>query len=233
MKIKWKRRRNKEGTTLVEMIVTLMLISIMMAMAAASLSSASRIFVRIQKAQYAQSILDTVMTEIRTLTKDATVYVKIYEDGENIAEKEGVTSGNALEFVNTEGYAVLISTDGCEKTELYIRENAAGVADPVEKGELLTRYYFRNSTDGTYVYEKEGQPIARAVAPVYGEGFYMKNYLKITYTLPENVDANDVKSVLAKVELYSDKECQNKVAEDSEVLEFRYKVKSNLGITAK
>lgn len=216
-----------------EMMVTLLLISIMMVMATASLSSASRIFVRIQKTQYAQSIMDTVMTELRTLTKDATVYVKIYENGGNIAENAGTTSGTALEFVNTEGYVVLISTDGCEATQLYIGDNQVGTSDSVEKGELLTRYYFRNSTEGTYVYQNEAQPVARAVAPVYGKGFYMKNYLKVTYSLPENADANDVKSVVAKVELYSDETCQNKVAEDSEVLEFRYKVKENLEVTAK
>lgn len=54
------KEKRKSGTTLVEMIVTLMLISIMMVMAVASLSSASRIFVRIQKTQYAQSILDHI-----------------------------------------------------------------------------------------------------------------------------------------------------------------------------
>lgn len=43
--------REKKGTTMVEMLVTLLLITIMMAMAASSLSSASRIFVRVQKTQ--------------------------------------------------------------------------------------------------------------------------------------------------------------------------------------
>ena len=70
-----KKENRKKGTTLVEMIVTLLLISIMMTMAAASLSSAAKIFVRVQKTQYAQSITDTVMTELRTITKDASGYV--------------------------------------------------------------------------------------------------------------------------------------------------------------
>lgn len=75
-----KKENRKKGTTLVEMIVTLLLISIMMTMAAASLSSAAKIFVRVQKTQYAQSIIDTVMTELRTITKDASGYVKIYPE---------------------------------------------------------------------------------------------------------------------------------------------------------
>ena len=71
--------KDRKGTTLVETMVTLFLISILMAMAASALSSASRIFVQIQKTQYAQSVLDTTMTELRTITKDATGYVKLYE----------------------------------------------------------------------------------------------------------------------------------------------------------
>ena len=71
--------KDRKGTTLVETMVTLFLISILMAMAASALSSASRIFVRIQKTQYAQSVLDTTMTELRTITKDATGYVKLSE----------------------------------------------------------------------------------------------------------------------------------------------------------
>lgn len=73
--------KEKKGTTLVEMLAALTLITIMLAMAAGALSSASRIFIRLQKQQYAQSILDTTMTELRALTKDAATYVKVYEDG--------------------------------------------------------------------------------------------------------------------------------------------------------
>lgn len=76
----------KKGTTMAEMLVTLLLIMIMTGMAASSLAAASRIFIRVQKTQYAQSILDTVMTELRTITKNAGSYVKIYENGKNIID---------------------------------------------------------------------------------------------------------------------------------------------------
>lgn len=55
----------KDGTTLVETIVTMLLISIMFAMAATALSSAAKVFVREQRLQYAQSILDSTMTELQ------------------------------------------------------------------------------------------------------------------------------------------------------------------------
>ena len=41
----------KKGTTMAEMLVTLLLIMIMTGMAASSLAAASRIFIRVQKTQ--------------------------------------------------------------------------------------------------------------------------------------------------------------------------------------
>lgn len=118
--------RKKQGTTMVEMMVTLLLISIMMTMAVSSLSSASHIFMQVQKTQYAQSILDTVMTELRAITKNASSYIKIYENAKNIANSTGNCDGNTIEFINEEGYAVLVSTDGCDDTELFCSDASAG-----------------------------------------------------------------------------------------------------------
>ena len=222
---KWLRiLKERKGTTLVEMLVCLTLISIMLSMAAGALSSASRIFIRIQKQQYAQSILDTVMTELRNQTKDATTYVKIYENGGNIAETAGKSSGNAIEFMNSMGYVVLLTTDGCDTTTLYV------------KGRLLTRYYSRKP-DKTYTYVKaEGtsdQPVARAMAEAFGTGFYMKNYLNVVYSVPDTTaDGVTVKAVTATATLYSDEACTNAIASDTEILDFRYDVKYNTGLTA-
>ena len=228
------KEKRKSGTTLVEMIVTLMLISIMMVMAVASLSSASRIFVRIQKTQYAQSILDTVMTELRGLTKDATGYVKIYEENSCISESTGTTSsGTTLEFLTPEGYTELVSANGCEATQLFIGDEKTGNAEAIPKGRLLTRYYFRDSSAGTYIYSHGTQPIARAVAEVYGNGFYMGNYLKVTFSFSDGtMNGEKVSGILATVELYSDSAYQNKVAEDTTVLDFRYDIKCKTDKTA-
>ena len=229
-----KKENRKKGTTLVEMIVTLLLISIMMTMAAASLSSAAKIFVRVQKTQYAQSIADTVMTELRTITKDASGYVKIYpgESGFQPAA-EGSTTGTCLEFLNPDGYVELVSTDGCEKTQIYIGDNNNGSADAVEKGQLLTRYYTRNSTTGKYFCRKNGTPVARAVATAFGKGFYMGNYLEIEYSVPSGTtDGTKVSSIVAKVTLYSDKDRKHVVASDTELLEFRNPLIYTTAVTA-
>lgn len=227
--------KEKNGTTLVEMIVTLLLISIMMAMAAASLSSASKIFARLQKMQYAQSILDTTMTELRSITKDACEYIKIYNSAVGgIGEQGGVEKGNALEFVNEEGYVVLVSTDGCQKTDIYIAEKKTGEAKAVDSGQLLTRYYFRNSSDRTYTYQNGGVPVARAVGEAFGKGFYMGNYLEVTYAFPNGVNVGDrMNSIVATVTLYTDQEKTEVIATDSEILEFRHSVIRKDDVTAK
>ena len=224
--------KDRKGTTLVETMVTLFLISILMAMAASALSSASRIFVRIQKTQYAQSVLDTTMTELRTITKDATGYVKLYERTTAMDEQYGGskgtnTKGNALEFMTPEGFVELVSANGCSETEIHIGDKVTGTADAVETGQLLTRYYFRNSNTGQYIFTQNGKPVARAVANVFTKGFYMGNYVEVEYSYPANVsDGSKISSITAKVTVYSEydkatKSLKNVMATDTEVLEFR------------
>lgn len=215
-------------------MVTLLLIMILMAMAAASLSSAFRIFLRIQKAQYAQSVLDTAMTELRTLTKDATVYVKIYKNGTDVTGMPGASTGDAIEFMNKEGYVVLLTTDGCAQTELYITGQNTGTADAVDAGELLVRYYFpQGGKSTTYSYSKGTTPVARAVTTAFGKGFYMGNYLEVTYSFPDGItDGATVDSVTATLKLYSDEAHTNELASDTEVLAFRHQVVRKDGVTA-
>ena len=65
--------RERAGTTLVETLVSLLLMSILIGMAARVLSGAYRVYLRLQKTQYAQSILDTAMTEVRDLSQSSPV----------------------------------------------------------------------------------------------------------------------------------------------------------------
>ena len=226
---------NKKGATLVETMVSLLLITVLLAMAAGALSSAFRIFLRIQKAQYAQSVLDTAMTELRTQTKDATVYVKIYDSGNEVADQAGTNSGDALEFMNKEGYVVLLTTDGCEQTSLYITDKLTGTAEQVGSGELLARYYFpQGGITAGYTYAKGQTPVARAVAAVFGKGFYMGNYLEVTYSFPDGVaDGATVDSITATLKLYADEAHTKELASDTELLSFRHGVARKDAVTAK
>lgn len=136
------------------------------------LSGAYRVYLRLQKTQYAESILDTAMTEVRDLANDACGYVKLYQDGAQIADRPGNKTGTAMEFLDSNGYVVLISTDGCEKTTLYRGndlENVIGTQEALPKGRLLARYYNRKN-DGTYLYTDGTKPVARAAAEAYGRG---------------------------------------------------------------
>lgn len=229
----WKKHLcNKKGTTLVETMVSLLLITVLLAMAAGALSSAFRIFLRIQKTQYAQSVLDTAMTELRTQTKDATVYVKIYGSGNKVADQAGTNSGSALEFMNKEGYVVLLTTDGCEQTSLYITGKLTGTAEQVGSGELLARYYFPQTAG--YTYAKGQTPVARAVAAVFGKGFYMGNYLEVTYSFPDSVaDGATVDGITATLKLYADEAHTKELASDTELLSFRHRVARRDAVTAK
>ncbi len=222
----------KSGATLVETMVTLFLISILTIMAASSLSATFRIFMKLQKTQQAQSVLSTTMTELRTLTQDATGYLKIYPDGGDCAGQAGTSTGTALEFMNQEGYVVLISAEGCEKTELYISGNHTGSIEAVDKGQLLLRYYFPNA-DRTYTMLKNGTAQARAVAKAYGKGFYMGNYLRVTFSLPEEAsDTEQIASITATVTLYTDKDYTEELASDTEVISFRHPLGQVRAVTA-
>lgn len=232
----WKKHLcNKRGATLVETMVSLLLITVLLAMAAGALSSAFRIFLRIQKTQYAQSVLDTAMTELRTQTKDATVYVKIYGSGNKVADQAGTNSGSALEFMNKEGYVVLLTTDGCEQTSLYITDKLTGTAEQVGSGELLARYYFpQGGIAAGYTYAKGQTPVARAVAAVFGKGFYMGNYLEVTYSFPDGVaDGATVDGITATLKLYADEAHTKELASDTELLSFRHRVARRDAVTAK
>ena len=126
-----------------------------------------------------------------------------------------------------EGFVELVSTNGCLETEIHIGDKVTGTADAVETGQLLTRYYFRNSKTGQYAFTQNGKHVARAVANVFTKGFYMGNYVEVEYSYPANVsDGSKISSVTAKVTVYSEYDkatnsLNNVMATDTEVLEFR------------
>ncbi len=224
--------KRKQGTTLVEMIVTLLLISIMLAMAAGTLSAAFKIFLQVQKEQYAQSVLDTTMTQLRSLSQDATQYVKIYGNDTNPQGQSGAASGGMLEYVNTEGYVVLVSASGCPETDLYTASYQTGTSESIEAGKLFTRYYRREQD--TYAYTQDGKPVARDLAKVFGDKYYMGNYLGLTFSYAEEgvADGQEVTALRVEVTLYSDPARTKAIARDSEILELRYEVVRNDEVTA-
>ena len=129
----WKTLKThaKSGTSLVEMVAALLIFSILMTMIVAVIHPASKIFVQMQRLQYAQVILDNTMQELRGTALEASGngYVKIYgacSPDTDLTREEGAETGAALEFVNSEGYAVLLSADGCPETDIFLGSAAVG-----------------------------------------------------------------------------------------------------------
>lgn len=245
------RIRGKAGTTLVELVVAMLLFSLMGLIVIGALSPAAKMFIRMQKLQFARLILDNTTQELRAITQDAVEYVKIYEkceaDGDIIgiatALPNGTDQGLVLEFKNTEGYVVLLSTQGCEETAI-IRggKKTDQTIEGQPAGRLLTRYYAQTG-NSLYLYTDAatagGTPVARAVSSVFTEGYYMGNYLKITFSYPKDGSGNlpasgaKVEYLVADVALYSDKELTDLVVQDRVVLDFRHTMVRKDDVTAK
>ncbi|MCI9143296.1 MAG: type II secretion system protein [Lachnospiraceae bacterium] len=251
------RIQGKAGTTLVEMVVAMLLFSLMGLIIIGALSPAAKQFVRMQKLQFARVILDNTTQELRAITQDATEYVKIYANcvdnkdiiGKGTDPKNGVDEGLALEFVNTQGYVVLLSTQGCGKTTIIRGGKKTGqTIEEQPEGRLLTRYYAPPGGENRLYYYTDvstdadlnkATPVARAVSSVFTEGYYMGNYLKVTFSYPKDASGNypapgaAVNYLVADVALYSDEDLTDLVVKDRVILDFRYSVKRRDVITAK
>lgn len=215
--------------TLVELVVSMLLVAIIMAMVVGILSPAAKIFLRMQRLQYAQQILDNTAAQLRSMAGEATQYVKIYGDSENIAETGGMEKGPVLEFINPEGYVTLISADGSPAMDLMLENTKIDTAEEVKKGRLVAKYY--NITDIAnykYSYTNGGSFVARAVANIFTDGYYMGNYLEIEFSYPTGAGPADspVSYMEAKLSLYNneDRQPEHLVAQENVILDFRYAV---------
>lgn len=232
-------RRKKEGTTLVETMVAVMLLMIMLVMIVGIVSPAFRVFIRMQRVQFARMILDNVTEDLKDELREATTYVKIYSGengGSGILDAAGVSEGKVLEYVNTEGYVVLVSAGGCRETAIYRGEQRTEDFPAVPAGQLLYRYYWGRGSDGTddtvaakgvYYYLVNGAPAARAATTAFGSGYYMGNYLQIVFAFSNELcDNNTVKGIQVHAKLYQSAEMKEEelLAQEDFVVDFRYKV---------
>ncbi len=229
-----KRIRRKEGMTLVEVVVSLLLMSILMAMVVGVVSPAAKTFTRMQRVQFAYLILDNVEDEIKAQLQDAVGSIKIYDvsDGGSVAGKTGSSSGAVLEYVNTDSYVVLMSADGCAETTL-VKNGVANGTDSADAGRLLLRYYWQATTAGgsgasSYQYNYEdaaAKPVARAIQQVFSNKYYMGNYLKLKFSFPDGATTagSQVDYIKVSLKLYRDEACTDLLAAEDYVAELRYK----------
>lgn len=213
---------------MVELVVSMFLMSLLMAAVVGILSPGAKIFVRMQRLQFAQMILDNVIQELRSITEDAAGYIKLYDTcgpDTPMGDKLGAEEGLALEFLDTQGYVTLISTQGCPETDIYLGTQKIDTikAEDRKPGRLLIRYY-APETGERYRYEdKNGQAVARALQKVFADGAYMGNYLEITFSYPPGLSPGDkVEYLNAQVAIYRDEEKTRLWVQDQVTLDLRY-----------
>lgn len=223
------RIKCRGGASLVEMVVSMLIFGIIMNMVVGTLSPAAKLFLRMQRLQRAQVILDNTILELYDIVENASGYVKICNSTDHSVGGAGGVGGNVLEFLNPEGYVTVVSTGGCDETQILIGGEKIDTAKAVEKGRLLVRYYVNepNGTEVKYTYEDAGNAVARAVLDVFADGYYMGNYLKVNFKYgdPDPGENTAVTSIKADVSLYGKDQDGNEkliVQEENVVLNLRY-----------
>ena len=229
--------RDRGGMTLVELLVAASLLCVVITMFAAALRPAAETTRRIEDLNNAQIIADDLLETLRGEIENAQTYIKCYPSGSHIAGDSGAaTGGSSIEFKNSDGFAVLLSAEGCADTAIVRTTTAAGTttAKAIAPGYLIERWY-RLSTDNTYTFSENGTPTARALTAVYDpKGFYMGFTVKLDFSVDYTEQA--AKSVTATVTVYrgGTRTSANKMYSDSLVIDLRYSPKfTNLQITAK
>lgn len=229
--------RDRGGMTLVELLVAASLLCVVITMFAAALRPAAETTRRIEDLNNAQIIADDLLETLRGEIENAQTYIKCYPSGSSIAGDSGAAAnGSSIEFKNSDGFAVLLSAEGCADTAIVRTTTAAGTttSKAIAPGYLIERWY-RLSTDNTYIFSENDTPTARALTAVYDpKGFYMGFTVKLDFSVDYTEQA--AKSVTATVTVYrgGTRTSANKMYSDSLVIDLRYSPKfTNHQITAK
>lgn len=234
------RPSDNAGTTLVELIVAMALAGIIAVMVIGVVSPAAKTFIRLQNVQFSQMILDNIEDEVKAEILEAAESVKIYASSDSFAGSAGTGEGAMLEYLNEDGYVILLSADGCEETQIKAGGTVTGTADAVLAGRLLQRYYWQDSASGGsgpygYTCMQNAVPVVRAVRSVFPEGYYMNTYLSLSFSYPSGVSNGDeVPYIKVTASLYSDEERkeENLLTTDSFVAELRYVATRTDAVTA-
>lgn len=220
--------RGREGMTLVELIVSAGLLCLVIAVFSASLRPAAEISRRTQELNSAELIADDLLETVRSRVETATEYIKCfkcYENGADITDQTGSSSGSAVEF-GTSNAVELLTADGCAETAIMVGSRPAGTEAAVEKGYLLERYY-DNSTGVFYSKNADGTPCVRALAQTYAKGFYMGLRAGLYFELDESG-----RTVTATVTIFRDADMTDAVFSDSLIIDLRYDIPVKTGVTA-
>ena len=234
--------RARAGTTLVELIVSAALMCLLIALAAACLEPAARITKSLREQNEAQTIADDLLSTVKSQIEGAQGYIKCYASDDpysGIGGQSGIpagTEGKALEFLDENGYVVLLSTGGTLKTELRRAPYDAAAAatttvDKIKAGSLVVRYYA--SSNGHYAYWKDTSTgVARALTQPYARGFYMGFFTKVSYVLQCPSGSSNAAAVTVTACIYRDEAMTQQLFSDSLVVDLRYAPPVRTDVTA-
>ena len=110
--------KNKRGTTLVELVVCMVLLSLFTLAAVTLIQPSAQAYMQVQQQTRAQNLADALIETIRGELLNANRYIRFADgakNGEDINKvflpKTGVSSGSALEFNVNSNYIELIDKD--------------------------------------------------------------------------------------------------------------------------
>ena len=209
---------SRRGTTLVELVAAMALLSLLLLMISGVLHPAAAAVQRAGQMHDARSLLDDVLEVVRMEVESACGYAKLYEDGTNITEQGGTLGmGTALEYLNLNGEPVLVSAEGCGRAWLTQSQ-----AEEIPPGRLFFLTRLRADADLTHPAEDDGLVLGTSCREPYGEAYYGGMYLKVQFSpvgeAAEGVAAEGVEITAA---LYRDAEWTELLLEESLVVELR------------
>ena len=209
---------SRRGTTLVELVAAMALLSLLLLMISGVLHPAAAAVQRAGQMHDARRLLDDVLEVVRMEVESACGYAKLYEDGTNITEQGGTLGmGTALEYLNLNGEPVLVSAGGCGRAWLTQSQ-----AEEIPPGRLFFLTRLRADADLTHPAEDDGLVLGTSCREPYGEAYYGGMYLKVQFVpvgeAAEGVAAEGVEITAA---LYRDAEWTELLLEESLVVELR------------
>ena len=209
---------SRRGTTLVELMAAMALLSLLLLLISGALRPAAAVTRMIGRMSDAQSLADGVLEAIRMDVENACGYVKLYEDGTDIPEQEGTLSeGRALEYLNSSGEPILVSAEGCGRA--LLGETEEGEITP---GRLFFLTRLRADSDLTHPAEDGELVLGAERREPYGEAYYSGMYLELRFAPTEEVVEEDRAEALdVTVRLYRDMERTDLVLKESRTVELR------------
>ena len=171
-------QKNKRGTTLVELVVCMVLLSLFTLAAVTLIQPSAQAYMQVQQQTRAQNLADALIETIRGELLNANGYIRFADgakNGEDINKvflpKTGVSSGSALEFNVNSNYIELIDKD---KVPALTKADGTQLLSEETANELDGYLHMR-------FYQQEEVKSAKSNPPSYVPYAYTTAYPKDAY----------------------------------------------------